>query len=78
VAAVLEARWTDASVGDVGAAEPSWQMATDDAAELARVHRGVEPLRIVVPPQRAAAVELSHGTWRLAAQKSLEPMPAIV
>jgi hypothetical protein len=78
VADVLEARWPDAFVGDVGAAEPSWTMTTEDAAELARVRRGVEPLRIVVPPQRAAAVEFSHGTRTPAAQKTLEPLPVII
>jgi hypothetical protein len=78
VADVLGVRWPDASVGDVGAAEPSWQMATEDAAKLARIRRGVEPLRIVVPPQRAAAIELFHGTWTPAAQETLEPMPVMV
>ncbi len=54
VAAVLRRRWSAAVVGEVGAVEPSWSMSAEDAADLARARRGVEPLRIVVLPQRAA------------------------
>jgi hypothetical protein len=75
VADVLEARWPDAFVGDVGAAEPSWTMATGDAVELARIRRGVEPLRIVVPPQRAAAAGALHRAAALEASEPLAPMP---
>ena len=75
VADVLEARWPDAFVGDVGAAEPSWTMATGDAVELARIRRGVEPLRIVVPPQRAAAAGALDRAAALEASEPLAPMP---
>jgi hypothetical protein len=54
VAAVLRRHWPAAVVGEVGAAEPSWSMPVEDAAELARARRGVEPLRIVVMAQRGA------------------------
>ena len=54
VATVLRRRWSAAVVREVGAAEPSWSMSVEDAADLARARRGVEPLRIVVLAQRAA------------------------
>jgi hypothetical protein len=54
VAAALRRRWPAAVVREVGAAEPSWSMSVEDAAELARARRGVEPLRIVVLAQRTA------------------------
>jgi hypothetical protein len=75
VADVLGARWPDALVGGVGAAEPSWTMTTEDAAELARIRRGVEPLRIVVPPQRAAAAGALRRAAALEASEPLAPMP---
>jgi hypothetical protein len=77
VAAVLEARWPDVSVGDVGAAEPSWTLATADAAELARVRRGVEPLRIIVLAQHTAAGALNRDAAR-GAPAPIEPMPTLV
>ena len=75
VAEVFEARWPDAFVGPVGAVEPSWSLTTEDAAELARVRRGVEPLRIVVPPQRVADTGARHRHAALEMPVSLEPMP---
>jgi hypothetical protein len=75
VADVLGARWPDAFVGDIGAAEPSWTMTTEDAVELVRIRRGVEPLRIVVPPQRAAAAGALHRAAALEALEPLAPMP---
>ena len=79
VADVLGARWPDAVVGDVGAAEPSWTMATEDAVELARVRRGVEPLRVVVPPQRKATAAAGALRWSAAPDgpPSLPPMPVV-
>ncbi|GAA0577236.1 hypothetical protein GCM10009416_14800 [Craurococcus roseus] len=50
-------------------------MSTEDAAELARIRRGVEPLRIVVLPQRAAHAG-EHGSIEVAdAAGWMEPMP---
>ena len=75
VAAVLGRRWPAAVVREIGAAEPSWSMSVEDAAELARARRGVEPLRIVVLPQRAA----NTGERRRANEHDLaeaySPMP---
>ncbi len=71
VAAVLRRRWSAAVVGEVGAAEPSWSMSAEDAAELARARRGVEPLRIVVMAQRAAD---ACGRGRADAHGAAEPV----
>ena len=49
---VLGKRWPEASIGTDGEVLPSWSMSAADAAELARLGRGVEPLRVVVPAQR--------------------------
>ncbi len=77
VADVLRRRWPAAVVQDVGAAEPSWSMPTEDAAELARVRRGVEPLRIVVLPQSAADPAMLGLTGAAPAAMVVEPMPIV-
>lgn len=76
VAGVFGARWPDSVVGGVGAVEPRWEFTTEDAAELARARRGVEPLRVAVLPQRAAA-GASQRSAALVSKPSLEPMPVI-
>jgi hypothetical protein len=75
VAEVLAARWPESIVGDVDAAEPSWALAVEDAAALARVGRGVEPLRVLILPQGAAAADALHRTVALEAPGWIEPMP---
>ena len=47
----LAARRPETVLVDVADAHPSWRMAADDAAALARCRRGIEPIRIVVMPQ---------------------------
>ena len=74
---ILRKRWPVAVLQDVGAAEPSWSMSTEDAAELARIRRGVEPLRLVVLPQRAAEGKGRSRAETVAAPVWLEPMPII-
>lgn len=76
VARVLATRWPGAVIGDAASAEPSWRFAPEHAAELARVRRGVEPLRIVVPEQRAAVPE--SGAAIEATAKEVEPMPVVL
>ena len=61
-----ERRWPDVVLGDVGEAVPSPTMSVENAAALARRHRGVEPVRVVIPAQRIAAALLEHRD---------EPMP---
>ena len=50
--------------------EPTWTMTPDEAAELGSRRRGVEPLRIVVMPQRVQQVTV--------APQFIEPMPVLV
>lgn len=77
VAATLRKRWPAAVFQDVGAAEPRWSMPTEDAAELARVRRGVEPLRIVVLPQRAAEATALDMIGVNRVLVAVEPMPVV-
>jgi hypothetical protein len=48
----LRRRWTDVVVKGLEQEEPDVAMLPGDAADLGRCRRGVEPLRIVVMPQR--------------------------
>lgn len=75
VAAVLRTRWPAAVITEVGASEPSWAMSVEDATELARARRGVEPLRIVVLAQRAADRSLRDGAVTRGTPTPFEPMP---
>jgi hypothetical protein len=50
-------------------------MSTEDAAALARIRRGVEPLRIVVLPQRAADTAALDMLGVNGAPVAVEPMP---
>ena len=75
VADVFGGRWPDAVIGDAVASGPSWAMATEDAADLARARRGVEALRIVVPARRAAYVEAHRRTATGSLTPFFEPMP---
>lgn len=78
VAEVFGARWPAATVFGVGAVEPSWAMAIEDGAELARIRRGVEPLRVVILPQRAAArARAFQPSTGLDTSPSLAPMPIV-
>ena len=54
VADTLGRRWPSCMVGDLGTVSPSWTMPNADAIELARIRRGVEPLRILVLDRRSA------------------------
>jgi hypothetical protein len=68
---VLRQRWPDAVLKELAQEEPAWTMTPDDAADLGSRRRGVEPLRILVMPQRIARVTVApaHET---------APMPVIV
>ncbi len=75
VAATLWRRWSTAVVRDVGAVGPSWPMPVEDAAELARTRRGVEPLRILVLAQRAADAGRPGRANAHDAAEPFAPMP---
>ena len=51
---LLEGRWPEIVLTGAGEIEPVWEMTAEHAATLARHRRGVEPLRITVPAQRAS------------------------
>jgi hypothetical protein len=51
VEAVLRRRWPEVVVKTLEQEQPTVAMTAEDAADLGRHHRGVEPLRIVVMPQ---------------------------
>jgi hypothetical protein len=72
---VLRRHWLNAQVTGITKASPVWDFGIDDAVELARARRGVEPLRIVVMGQgRDADLDLLMVTARSGA---VEPMPAL-
>jgi hypothetical protein len=72
VDAVLRRRWPDLIISDPNTAAPTWRFSPHDAAELARIRRGVEPLRITVLPQRIAD---AHRRDACAQPVPIEPMP---
>jgi hypothetical protein len=71
VADVLRRRWPDVTVGDIGSASPCWSFEVEDAVDLARARRGVEPLRAIILPQR---VPQRYGGQPVA----VEPMPVVL
>ena len=56
---VLQRRWPDVLIKKPAQEEPAWKMLPDDAAELGRCRRGIEPLRVVVMPQHEREVTTS-------------------
>jgi hypothetical protein len=53
---ILARRWPGIVMTNVRDAEPSWRMSVDQAAALGRRRRGIEGIRIVVPPQLIAGM----------------------
>jgi hypothetical protein len=64
---ILRQRWPDILVKSLEHEEPTWVMTAEDAADLGRRRRGVEPLRIVIMPQHDRQV----------AAPVIEPMPVV-
>lgn len=77
VADVLHRRWPDAAIGDVGSLSPSWEFAIEDAVELACARRGVEPIRLVILPQRSPASPLGRDVGGSSAT-IFEAMPVLI
>jgi hypothetical protein len=65
---LLRHRWPDLVMKSLEHEEPTWAMTADDAADLGRCRRGVEPLRIVIMPQFDRKV----------ASPIVEPLPVLV
>jgi hypothetical protein len=68
---VLRRRWPDVVVKSLEHEEPVWTMTANDAAELGSRRRGVEPLRVVIMPQRVQRLIV-------APVPEMEPMPVVV
>ena len=49
---VMRRRWPDVLIKKRGQEEPTWEMLPDDAAQLGRCRRGIEPMRVVIMPQQ--------------------------
>ena len=69
---VLSRRWPDVVLKVLAQEEPAWTMTASDAADLGTHRRGVEPLRILVMPQRITRVTVAPVAV------ILEPMPMII
>jgi hypothetical protein len=69
---VLCRRWPDVVVKSLEPEEPTWAMTADDAAHLGSRRRGVEPLRVLVMPQKITRVTMAP------VPVMVEPMPVVV
>jgi hypothetical protein len=69
---VLKPRWPDAVLKPLEHEEPMWEMTADDAAYLGSRRRGVEPLRILIMPQKITRITVAP------APVILEPMLNLV
>jgi hypothetical protein len=67
---VLSRRWPDMTLKDFENEEPEWRMIPDEAAALGTRRRGVEPLRILVMPQKITRVTV-------APMLEIAPMPVL-
>jgi hypothetical protein len=77
VSDVITRRWPNAIIRQCNSASPCWAMSVEDSVELARTRRGVEPLRVVVLPQRASLAGCGQVLREFAAA-DLEPMPVLL
>ena len=64
-------RWPEVVLKDLEHEELTWTMTPDAAAELGNRRRGVEPLRILVMPQRVTRVTVAPML------EIVEPMPIL-
>jgi hypothetical protein len=69
---LLGRRWPSVILKDLAQEEPAWAMTPEDAADLGTHRRGVEPMRIMVMPQKITSVTVAPTDLTLA------PMPIIV
>ena len=65
-------RWPDLVLQDVADEQPSWEMTSQDAADLGMRRRGIEPLRISIMTQRATRVAVTSTPV------IVEPMPVVI
>jgi hypothetical protein len=72
---VLSRRWPGALISEVGHAVPSWPLSVVEMAELARLRRGVEPLRRLILAQRHANCDLLLQCATVPQAVAIDPMP---
>jgi hypothetical protein len=70
----LRRRWPDLWAGSHGMDEPPWKMPITQVVSLTLARRGIEPLRIVVLPQRRRFPQDCGATVNSRTLAS-EPMP---
>jgi hypothetical protein len=70
------ARLVTSSTTSTAQMPPLWNLGIDDAAELARAGREVEPLRIVVMSQQRTGV-CSDPLVEMVGTGAVDPMPAL-
>jgi hypothetical protein len=68
---VLRQRWPSVVLKDLAQDEPMWEMTAYDAANLGSRRRGVEPLRVLVMPQKITRVTV-------APTPVIEGMPVVI
>jgi hypothetical protein len=68
---VLRQRWPSVVLKDLAQEEPMWEMTAYDAADLGSHRRGVEPLRVLVMPQKITRVAV-------APTPVIEGMPVVI
>jgi hypothetical protein len=66
---VLRGRWPSVVLKEPEQEEPTWVMTAYDAADLGSRRRGVEPLRVLVMPQKITRVTIAP---------IIEPLPVLV
>jgi hypothetical protein len=66
LSSAVRRRWADATLANLEDEQPSVNMTTSDAVELATLRRGAEPLRLLVLPQSDPGVR---------SMPIIEPMP---
>ena len=66
----LRRRWPEVVLKNLENEEPVWAMTPEDAADLGRLRRGVEPLRILVIAQRVTRVTVVPAA-------TIQPMPVV-
>lgn len=67
----LRPRWPDVVLKNLSDEQPKWEMTPEDAADLGMCRRGVEPLRVVIMPQRIVRVTVAPVV-------KIAPMPVLV
>jgi hypothetical protein len=68
---VLRRRWPEVALKEPEQEQPAVAMLPADAADLGRCRRGVEPLRVLVLPQKITRVTVAPAP-------EMEPMPVVL